>query len=59
MENERSTRYCSYVSGLAVVHPKWGGRAAGCGGLQWCFALGGGGGGALAERVLLVSAWLP
>ena len=33
VENEYATRYCSYVSGHAVVYPRWGGCAAEYGGL--------------------------
>lgn len=28
MGSERTTRYCSYVAGLAIVHPEWGDREA-------------------------------
>ncbi|KAJ5593546.1 hypothetical protein N7537_010450 [Penicillium hordei] len=55
--NEHTTRHYSYVSELAAVPPKWGGRAAECEGLRWCSALVGGDGGALVECVLLLLGW--
>lgn len=49
MGNECTGRHFSSVSGLAAVHPRWGGLAVECGGLRWRSMLLGGGGGCVGK----------